>query len=111
MSTHHARSFPAAKGRGLRAPAAGFTVVELPVVSSRKRAAFTVVELPVVSSRKRAAFTVVELLVVIAIISVLIAILMPSLQRAKRKAAILASPVAYLGTDSRIHLTDPSGDL
>ena len=80
MSTQRARSFPfPAKGRGLRAPAAGFTVVEL--------------------------------LVVIAIISVLIALLMPSLQRAKRKAAILASPVAYLGTDSRIHLTDPSGDL
>ena len=56
-------------------------------------------------------FTLVELLVVIAIIAVLIALLMPALQRARRQAAILASPVAYLGTDSRIHLTDPSGGL
>lgn len=96
MSTQRARSIPfPPKGPGLRPPAGGFIVVEPPVVSRRKRAAFTVV----------------ELLVVIAIISVLIALLMPSLQRAKRQAAILASPVAYLGTDSRIHLTDPSGDL
>jgi prepilin-type N-terminal cleavage/methylation domain-containing protein len=61
--------------------------------------------------RCRSAFTVVELLVVVAIISILIAILFPALKRARRHAAVLASPVAYLGTDSRIHLTDPTGGM
>lgn len=36
---------------------------------------------------------------------------MPSLRKAKRKAAVLASPVACLGADSRIHLTDATGAL
>ena len=60
---------------------------------------------------RAAGFTLVEVLVVIAVVAVLVALLMPALQKAKRHAAVLASPVAYLATDSRIHLTDPTGGL
>src|SRR5512146_3143788 len=54
-------------------------------------------------------FTLVEMLLVIAIIGVLIALLLPMLIRAKRPATVLVSPIAFLGTDGRVHLTDPSG--
>src|SRR5215208_5248928 len=84
-----------------------------PVVSCNKAVRLTRRHASRRASRRASlmAFTLVELLVVISIIALLVAMLFPALRKARRSAAVLASPVAYLGTDSRIHLTDPTGGL
>lgn len=55
----------------------------------RQHGAFTLIELPAVSGREAEGFTLVELLVVIAIISLLVAMLAPSLSAAKLRARVI----------------------
>ncbi|HEX2971377.1 MAG TPA: prepilin-type N-terminal cleavage/methylation domain-containing protein [Tepidisphaeraceae bacterium] len=60
-------------------------------------------------SRKRG-FTLVELLVVIALITLLIAILLTVISRALRPARVLASPIAYLNfPEKRLYVADARG--
>lgn len=63
-----------------------FTPIAWSAVSRRERGAFTLVELPAVSRLERKAFTLVELLVVVSIIALLLALLMPSFQKAREIA-------------------------
>ena len=63
--------------------------------------------------RKRRGFTLIELLVVIAIIALLLAVLMPSLQRVKKmaQATVCSSNVKQWGLIFRLYADDNEGKL
>jgi prepilin-type N-terminal cleavage/methylation domain-containing protein len=67
--------------------------------------------MPRISDRRAAApaFTLVEILVVIGIVAILIALLFPALSKARRKALILACPIAFVGDDGALYLVSPNG--
>ena len=73
--------------------------------------AFTPVELPVVRRRERRAFTLIELLVVVAIIALLVALLLPSLARAKEltRRAICATNLHHWFQGASLYAQDYDG--
>lgn len=79
--------------------------------NDNNRKGFTPVQLPAASGRERRAFTLVELLVVIGIIALLIAILLPTLNRARQagQRTTCASNLRQFGAITQLYLYDSKG--
>ena len=77
----------------------------------QKAVGFTLIELPVVRRRERRAFTLIELLVVVAIIALLVAILLPSLSRAKEltRRAVCATNLHHWFGGASLYAQDYDG--
>ena len=77
-------------------------------VRQRQTRGFTLIELPVLRRRERGAFTLIELLVVVAIIALLVALLLPSLARAKELArrAVCATNLHNAGLGLDLYAND-----
>ena len=77
----------------------------------RHQPPFTLTELPAMRKREGSAFTLIELLVVIAIIALLVTILVPALQAAKRQAKVVvcASNLHQIGIGLITYVTENDG--
>jgi len=105
MHTNHTHLAAGLAPRGVRRRQRGASPAAK--CHTRRRHPFPPIELPVVRKRKSFGFTLIELLVVVAIIALLVAILLPSLTRAREiaKRATCGSNLRQIGVSATTYAT------
>ena len=74
------------------------------LVMSRRARASSIIELPAVRGRERAAFSIIERLVVIGIIGILLALLLPTLSSARRQSRALTCKAQLQNIGAAFHM-------